>query len=400
MSDIAPPARVLFLCSGLGIMNRGIESFFRDAFDGLKGAESLQLRLLKGRGQNAAEERTGWNIPRTGRLARFLGALVQRNSYVVEQWSFFPSVVRQIRAFRPAVIFYSDANLGFLLDRLRRRIGVPYRLLFSNGGPVHPPFVRTDFVHQVAPCYYEEALAAGEPDGKHILLPYAINVPPEPQRITAEDLLERRRKLALPPERKIVLSVGWISRTHKRMHYLIEELARLPRPRPFLQLVGALDRGSREVIALGQDRLGSDGFAARSVPYEEVFDYYRAADCFVLASLSEGFGRVYLESLLHGLPVIAHRNPVTEFVLGSQGKLCDLTRPGALAASLSEVMAGQSDPAADDARRQWVRDRFSWEALADRYCQMFRSCALSSPVTFEREQAQALSGAGVLNLNQ
>src|SRR5690242_13442591 len=107
MSEFAPPPRVLFLCSGLGIMNRGIESFFRDAFDGLKRAEGVQLLLLKGRGDCAAGELTGWSVPRTGRLARFLGAVAQRNSYVVEQWSFFPSVVSQIRKFRPAVVFYS-----------------------------------------------------------------------------------------------------------------------------------------------------------------------------------------------------------------------------------------------------------------------------------------------------
>src|SRR5215469_16599296 len=156
MNEIAPRPRVLFVCSGLGIMNRGIESFFRDAFDGLKRAQKVHLSLLKGRGACTASEHAGWNIPRTSRLARFAGAVVGRNSYAVEQWSFFPSVVSQIRSFRPAVIFYSDANVGFLLYRLRRWIGVPYRLLFSNGGPAHPPFVRTDFVHQVAPCYYKE----------------------------------------------------------------------------------------------------------------------------------------------------------------------------------------------------------------------------------------------------
>lgn len=375
MTDHTPSVRVLFTCSGVGIMNRGIESFFRDAFDSLRHTEGLDLRLLKGAGKDAPGEQVVWTVPRTSRMARFLGAFARRNAYVIEQWSSFPSVVRQIRAFRPEVVFYSDANLGFLLFWLRRRTGVPYKLLFSNGGPVHPPFIRTDYVHQVVPCYHQEALRCGEAPGKHFFAPYGINIIPRPGIMGRDEREALRRKLQLPIDRKIILSVGWIRKAHKRMDYVIEETARLPEPRPFLQLLGAMDQGSTEIISLGNDLLGSHNFAANSVPYERVFDYYQAADCFVLASLEEGFGRVYLEALMHGLPVIAHRNPVTEFVLGSQAVLPDLTRPAALAVSLTQALVKRSDPDVLGERWQSVRDRFSWEVLAPSYGEMFRSTA-------------------------
>ena len=172
--------RVLFSCSGVGILNRGIETFFREAFDGLRGMDGVETLLIKGAGEPQADERVVWNLPRTGQLATMFGRLAGRNAYVVEQWSSFFPIVRQIRRFRPHVVFYSDANLGFLLYWFRKYIGVPYQLLFSNGGPCHPPFVRTDFVHQVAPLYYGEAVAAGEPREKHFLVPYGINVPTKP----------------------------------------------------------------------------------------------------------------------------------------------------------------------------------------------------------------------------
>ena len=126
-----------------------------------------------------------------------------------------------------------------------------------------------------------------------------------------------------------MLSVGWIAHQHKRMDYVIDEIARLPKPRPFVQLLGAMDERSTEIVELGNRLLGPGGFSARSVSYTEVGDYYRAADCFVLASLQEGFGRVYLEAQMHGLPVIAHRHPVMEFVLGEHGTLADLNEAGA-----------------------------------------------------------------------
>jgi 1,2-diacylglycerol 3-alpha-glucosyltransferase len=366
---------VLFSCSGIGILNRGIETFFREAFDGLSGMANVEMLLLKGAGRDEVSEKVLWNLPRTGRLALVVGQLARRNAYVAEQWSTFVPVVRQIRRYRPQLIFYSDANLGFLLYWFRKYIGVPYRLLFSNGGPCHPPFVRTDFVHQVAPLYYNEALAAGEPPERHFLVPYGVNVPPKAPCVCADTKKAARAKLGLPLDRPIVLSVGWIARQHKRMHYVIEEIARLPTPRPFLQLLGAIDEESAEIIELGNRLLGADSFSARSVPYSEVTGYYQSADCFVLASLQEGFGRVYLEAQMHGLPVVAHRHPVMEYVLGDYGILTDLTQSGALAQKVSDSLHQPTDNATASKRWNSVRERFGWDVLRPRYRDMFLRCA-------------------------
>jgi 1,2-diacylglycerol 3-alpha-glucosyltransferase len=369
------PLRVMFCCTGVGIQNRGIESFFREAFDNLHATPGLAARLLKGGGAPCELERVVRCIPRTSKLASAIGRAVRRNAYVAEQWSSFLPVVREIREFRPDVVFYSDANLGFLLYWFRRWIGVPYRLLFSNGGPCRPPFVRLDFVHQVNPVCLEQALCAGEPADKHIMVPYGLRVGPPPAGI--DDGLRRalREGLALPAARPVALSVGWISRAHKRMHYVVEEVARLPAPRPFLMLLGAMDRSSDEIVRLAHERLGPEGFAARSVPYHEVAPYYAAADCFVLASQSEGFGRVFLEALAHGLPVIAHRHKVMQYVLGAHGVLADLSVEGALARELRQVLARPADGPAMRQRWASVRRRFGWEALAPEYRRMFEHAA-------------------------
>jgi 1,2-diacylglycerol 3-alpha-glucosyltransferase len=371
---MSPPIRVMFSCSGVGILNRGIESFFREAFDGLKGTDGLEARLVKGAGETQKDEWVVRTFPRTGYTAPLLGKFARRNGYVVEQWSSFPGVVRRIRQFRPHVVFYSDNNLGFLLYWFRQQIGVPYRLLFSNGGPCGPPFVRTDFVHQVAPCYLDEAIKFGEPAERHFFVPYGIQVG-APPRTSPEERQAIRRQLKLPLDRPIVLSVGWIVRRHKRMDYVIEELSRLPEPRPYLQLLGTMDEESEEIISLGQELLGPDGFGATSVSYEEVSNYYRGADIFVLASLKEGFGRVYLEAMMHGLPVIAHRYPVSEFVLGRGGRLVDLSRPGGLARAIEEVLSEAQETSLAEVRWRSVRDRFSWHALTPQYMHMFRRAA-------------------------
>ncbi len=368
--------RVLFSCSGVGNFNRGIESFFREVFEGLRNTDKIEARLIKGGGDTKDDEWVVSTLPRTGYLGPMLGKIARRNGYVIEQWSSFPGVVRRIRRFQPQIVFYSDANLGFLLHRFRRQIGVPYRLLFSNGGPCGPPFVRTDFVHQVAPPYLDEALKYGEPAERHFFVPYGIRVGAPPTN-NPEERQHIRHQLNLPPHRPVVLSVGWIARQHKRMDYLIKEIARLPEPRPYLQLLGAMDEASREILSLAKELLGADGFGAASVPYERVSGYYRAADVFALASLKEGFGRVYLEAMMHGLPVVAHRHPVTEFVLGREGLLADLSRPGGLARAIPIALSEAREASLAKERWQSVRDRFSWKALAPQYMQMFQHVVAS-----------------------
>src|SRR5947209_3571701 len=100
MKDREPGSvRVLLGCSGVGRINRGIETFFREAFDALRCAPGLDVRLLKGRGIACANERASWSLPRTCVLAGLLGWLTYRNGYVVEQWSSFLSVAAEIRRF-------------------------------------------------------------------------------------------------------------------------------------------------------------------------------------------------------------------------------------------------------------------------------------------------------------
>jgi glycosyltransferase involved in cell wall biosynthesis len=368
------PLKIFFSCSGVGIIDRGIETFFREAFDGLRGTDGLDTTLYKGAGEEKQNERVLWNVPRTGRVARLLGKVVRRSPYTVEQLLTFPSMVRAIRKHRPDIIFYSDSNLAFQLFRWRKQIGIPFRLLFSNGGPCHPPFDRTDYVHQVAPFYYEEAIAAGESPDRHRMVPYGINVPNGSPDVSEETKRQIRLQLGLPLNGKIVLSVGWITAQQKRMDYLINEIAQLPAPRPYLVMLGAMDEQSKPVLDLARAKLGEENFTARSVPHDQVADYYRAADFFALASLQEGFGRVFLEALIYGLPAIAHDHPVMRFVLGDEGIFGDLSKPGVLAGLTREALRRENSDADAIRRRETARQRFSWSVLAPQYRDMFFDC--------------------------
>jgi glycosyltransferase involved in cell wall biosynthesis len=362
--------RVLFSCTGIGVMNRGIESFFREAFDGLKDLEGVEAKLITGGPFNQQNEKKVLRLSRFSPAARVIGRLTGRSSYAIEQISSFPAIVREIKKFRPDVIFSSEANLFFLLNRFRSFIGVPYKLLYSNGGPVDGPFGWTDYVHQVTPVYVEEAINKGEPEHKHIHVPYGIHVPKGNLSISVDEKTSIRNQLGLPVSRNIVISVGWISSSLKRMDYTVRELALIPKERrPFLLLLDNVDESSQEIFQLAKEKLDEDDYLIRSVPYSEVANYYKAADIFVLSSLKEGFGRVYLEALMYNLPVIAHHHPVMQYVVGEAGILADLSKEGNLGQAIQKMISQLERPGTG---RDYVRNKFDWKVLAPRYRDMFQ----------------------------
>src|SRR4051812_45739767 len=67
-----PRLNVFFICTGVGIYNRGIESFFREAYDGLRvplERDGITARLFKGGESDVPERREKrlWCLPRTGK---------------------------------------------------------------------------------------------------------------------------------------------------------------------------------------------------------------------------------------------------------------------------------------------------------------------------------------------
>lgn len=374
------PLKVFLVCTGVGVLSRGIETFARECFDGLRGLEGLQLELFKGAGPEVPpDEHRLACLPRSGAPARLLGTLMRRTPYVAEQLSSLLPLIRRLRAERPDVVFTSEGNLRRWLYLVRPRLGLTCRILFSNGGPVQPPFLDSDHVQQTTPFHLQEALEAGEPPEKHSLVPYGIHVPEGEPEGDPENIAAIRRRLGLPTNRPIILSVGSLSATdHKRMDYTIREVASLPKPRPYLVLLGAMDTNSASILAQAQQQLGSENYQARSVRADEVGNYYRAADVFVLGSLQEGFGRVYLEALTHGLPCVVNDHPIMKYVLREEGTYGDLTREGAMAALLLQTLATRKTlpgQAARANRREAVRKRFAWETLGAQYLQMFRRAA-------------------------
>lgn len=373
--------KVFMLCSGLGHVNRGYESFTRECFDVLSQVDSLDITLFKGGGKSSKKEISLWNLPREKgtslQISQVLGLLTRRNdSYFTEQLSFFVSLLPYIYWGKPDVIYFSDESVGDLLWHWRRRTKQHYKLLFSNGGPtstIHN-IVRWDHVHQVASIHLQAALDIGLPAQKQSLVPYGINMPSKVQILTPTELDTLRSRLGLPEQRPLILSVAAIDKSRKRMDYLIREVTALPEPRPYLVILGQQTAESPEIFQLGNELLGPENFQIRTVAHNEVTDYYKIADAFVLASLHEGLPRVLPEAMSHGLPCMAHDYEIAHFALGNEGYFADFNFAGSLTGLIPQALAESHEPYKRYLRHQSVYNRFSWEKLRPDYIKLIESC--------------------------
>lgn len=357
--------RVLLACSGLEHAHRGYESFARECFDTLRDDPRLELWLLKATGASGERERAVPALKRDDALARALGR-IRGNGLKVEQAAFALSLQPEILRRRPDVVYFSEWYTGVVLNKLRRLNRQQYALVLSNGSMAADGFEPFDRVHQHTAPALEFVLARGADPRRHILLPVAFTVPESvPDDVERQAL---RTELGLPADRPIVVSVAALNRYHKRLDYVIEEIARLDEPRPYLLLVGQPEDETEGLRALAAQLLGDEGHGFRTVTRAEVDPLLRASDLFVLGSLAEGLPRALVEAMAHGLPCLAHDYSVARFALGEHGLLADFTEAGALAGLVGTAVAAGARP--DAVRQRFVRDNFGWDALAPRYVEM------------------------------
>jgi glycosyltransferase involved in cell wall biosynthesis len=130
---------------------------------------------------------------------------------------------------------------------------------------------------------------------------------------------ESRRALGIDAA-PVLLSVGRLVEL-KGHHLVIQALARLRQrhPRACLYLLGdGPERARLQALAASLGLADAVSFQG-NVAQDQLARWYSAADLLVLASSSEGWANVLLESMACGTPVVATRNWGTPEVVGNAG---------------------------------------------------------------------------------
>lgn len=355
---------VFIVCTGVGHINRGYESFSKECFIALAHDNNFEIFLLKGAGESTKHEIAISCIKRNTTLNAITSRLIRKDPYLIEQATFLVGMIPSIIRHKPVVIFYSDFILGTYLWHLKKFYKFKYKLLFSNGAPNGPPFKTEDHIQQLLPVYLNLALQGGTPRSMQTLLPYGFDIDKEDRLKNIDKKADLMIKLGLPTDKKIILSVGAINKKHKRMHYIINEVAKLPE-NYFLVILGQFESDTAELIELAASKL-PDRYSIKNVPYEIVKDYYIASDYFVLASLIEGFGRVLIEALSYGLPCIVHDYVNAKQVLAEYGVYVDMQKEDELSLAIQEYQPRFDKRTLIEA----AYNGYSWDRLKDKYSEM------------------------------
>jgi glycosyltransferase involved in cell wall biosynthesis len=140
-------------------------------------------------------------------------------------------------------------------------------------------------------------------------------------------------------------------------------LERLPTARLILLGDGSLDREIRALI----DELGLEDFthAPGRAPYDLLPEYFRAADAYVSAAVSDGTSISLLEAMACGLPVVVSNSfGNLEWVReGVNGALAHPGDAGSLSAAMLSVVSHRQEAARmSEANIATARRRADWEA--------------------------------------
>lgn len=376
------PLKLALVSTGLGHINRGFEISTARWFEALKRHSSLDVRLYSGGKHCGAKEL--WNFPRSSiwtKPIQYIPFMSEQHrwefTYGVEQVSFWSALNFELIAWKPDAIWVKDVPLAHMLLASRVAFNLKFKIILANGGMFRPKTYECfDLIQQLQHQAFDEAVEFGiAPEKMEIL----GNCVPAPAAFLPGDRAQVRQSLGLKDTDYVIVCVAAWNKYHKRIDYLLNEVARLADSNIKLLLCGATEVDTKELQDQGKELLG-DRVQWLTVEPEKVASILQASDVFVLPSLRESFGNVLLEAALCGLPVVTHPHDGAQFVIADDFWMTDMSEEG----SLSKRLIWLKDNAADivghvQQLKDDVNKRFSEEALVRQFQQMVRRTVYSNP---------------------
>ena len=372
--------RIAIASSGLGHIRRGVETWAEEMATALN-RRNLKVRLFQGAGVADAEWKTVLPCLRrfdlkTQTLARVFEKLGgwhygAGSGYDLEQTTFVMSLWPRIfRSFD--ILHVKEPWIALWMDRLNRAGLSRPRVILSHGTEETWEVLRKySNVQHMAPSYVDEYRPHIPEGQKNFVVPNFVDT----GKFVPGDRAAARRMWNIANGDYVVLCVAAIRKFHKRIDYLLREFDTFRRRASVeakLVVAGAHENETDELIRYGQELLGDRVLFLENVPRARMSSLYHAADVFVLTSLHEMFGNVFLEAMATGLPVICNKTPVLDWVVGPGGIRPDLSQENALAAALESMAHSETRCQYVAQARSYVERMFSLEVVVGQMLEMYR----------------------------
>ncbi|HEY6435678.1 MAG TPA: glycosyltransferase family 4 protein [Ignavibacteriaceae bacterium] len=186
-------------------------------------------------------------------------------------------------------------------------------------------------------------------------------------------------RIQLKLEDKIVLGISsWFHKERKGFDILFEAFSKLDE-KFILLIIGIPKENQKEVFeyaasfGITSDKISMPGFI------DNIYEYYKAMNIFLLPSRSEGFSLALLEAAASGLPIIASNIPGNdEFIeYGKNGFLFNISKTEELTQNILKLAENQNlaKEIGIAARNSFIKD-FTLSRYADKLIEFFNETHL------------------------
>jgi glycosyltransferase involved in cell wall biosynthesis len=383
----SPKLRILFSLPGLHRVNRGAEVVLEEVATHAAQDPNFEVTLF---GSGPPRPNQPYHYKKLKGLPRelfekFPKLPYVRDHYMWEELAHAPSLYWNYRPKDYDVTVtcgYPYSNL--LLRRGRKKSRRPAHIFITQNGDWMVQAKNAEYKHFSCdglictnPEYYHRhkntypcaLIPNGVDTTKFFPLPHSPGTPGEGG---GEGLLgttnrsELRSQFNLPENTPLILIVSALIPS-KKVPDAIRAVANLPNA----HLVIAGDGEQRTEVESLAATLLKNRHTRLTLPREKMPDLYRSADALLHMSQDEPFGNIYIEALATGLPIVAHKTPVTQWILEDQAQLIDTSDLQAVTQALQSALT-QNTPEQIAARRALAQSRFSWPAVARQYCDFFK----------------------------
>ncbi len=293
------------------------------------------------------------------------------------------------RKFRPHVI-HTHATKAGIIGRIGGRLAYCPAIVHSPQGHIfygHFSPERTDFFvkrERFASRFCDRLLPVTETEAEDYI---RLKVAPREKMVAvpmgiylgrfknpSKTKAEMREELGIHPDTPVV---GWIGRLDpiKDCHTFISSFRHLERKLPGVRyLVVGNGEERSAILQRVEDMPGKVVMTGRRTDISELLT---AMDALALTSLNEGLGRVIVEAMTAGVPVVATAVGGVPEILGGAGVLVPTREPEALAGALQNMLANDAFRAELVEKGRKRAERYSIESavntLEELYTEILRS---------------------------
>jgi len=237
--------------------------------------------------------------------------------------------------------------------------------------PFHPSFLKVfkniDAFVVLSKKIEEELINCNFLKSKIYLIPNGVDI----KRFTIFEGKKMLKEKYGFGNKKIVVFVGRLSE-EKGIEFLIQAFKNLNIQEKYLLVLG--EGPLKEKLISYAENLDISGKINFWGFCEDVSDYLKMSDLFVLSSISEGLSNALLEAMVTGLPVVATRVSGNMDVIedGVNGFLVEPGSPEALASAMKKILDDENlGRKMGEANRKKIVENYSIDKVVERYIELY-----------------------------